>query len=189
MSTWVFGYGSLVSPASLGSTIGRLPERGRNFFAADCQGWQRRWNYGYLISPERYTGSEVSKIDTVVALGIVADTSAVMNGVLAAVSDAELARLDERERRYEQVDVTPQIVLLEGGDERLEIGRVVTYVPTEDPIADYLEARDRGTAGIEIRYWNLVKRAFADLLPGQRERFEALTRDPDIPVVDVSRIE
>ena len=87
MSTWVFGYGSLVSPVSLGSTIGRLPVRGRDFLAAELRGWERRWNYGYLIAPERYTGSEVSSIDTVVALGIVPAPSAVMNGVIASVSE------------------------------------------------------------------------------------------------------
>lgn len=189
MSTWVFGYGSLVSPVSLGSTIGRLPVRGENFVAADCRGWQRSWNYGYRFSPERYHGSEVSKIDTVVALGIASDPSAVMNGVIAAVSEDELASLDQREVRYEQVDVTSEISLLEGDVESFEIDRIVTYVPTPAPIADYVDARDRGTAGIEIRYWNLVTNAFNELLPGEGERFHALTLDPDIPVVDVSRIE
>jgi hypothetical protein len=163
--------------------------RGENFVAADCRGWQRSWNYGYRFLPERYHGSEVSNIDTVVALGIAADASAVMNGVIAAVSEDELERLDQREIRYEQVDVTSEITLLEGEVESLEIDRVVTYVPTPAPIADYLDARDRGTAGIEIRYWNLVNSAFHDLLPGEGERFQALTLEPDIPVVDVSRIE
>lgn len=189
VSTWVFGYGSLVSPVSLGSTIGRVPMRGKNFLGADCRGWERRWNYGYRFSPERYRGSDVSNIDTVVALGIVANSSAVMNGVIAAVSEAELAFLDQREVRYEQVDVTSEVTLLEGDVARLSIDRIVTYVPTEAPIADYLDARDRGTAGIEIRYWNLVNSAFHDLLPGEGERFQALTLDPDIPVVEVSRIE
>lgn len=189
VSTWVFGYGSLVSPISLGSTIGRLPLRGENFFAADCRGWERRWNYGYRFSPERYSGSDVSKIDTVVALGIVANSSAVMNGVIASVSAGELAFLDEREVRYEQVDVTSDVTLLDDDVANLEIDRVVTYVPTAAPMADYLDARDRGTAGIEIRYWNLVNTAFDELLPGEGERFRSLTLDPDIPVVDVSRIE
>ncbi|NBS30300.1 MAG: gamma-glutamylcyclotransferase [Actinobacteria bacterium] len=189
MSTWVFGYGSLVSPVSLGSTIGRLPQRGVDFLAAECRGWERRWNYGYLIDPTRYTGNEVSRIDTVVALGIAPVADAVMNGVIAAVSESELAYLDERERRYEQVDVTSSVALLEGEASNVSIDRVVTYVPTQGPITDYVEARDRGRAGIEIRYWNLVNNAFDELLPGAGDRFRSTTPEPDVPVVDVSRIE
>ena len=85
MSTWVLGYGSLVSPVSLGSTIGRLPQRGEDFLAAECRGWERRWNYGNVIDPTRYVGTEVSRIETVVALGITPSANAVMNGVIAAV--------------------------------------------------------------------------------------------------------
>ena len=189
VSTWVFGYGSLVSPVSLGSTIGRLPVRGRDFMAAELRGWERRWNYGYLIAPERYTGSEVSSIDTVVALGIVPALSAVMNGVIASVSDTELARLDRRERRYERVDVTDAVELLEGNAAEFEIDAVITYVPTDAPVADYVDGRDRGRAGIEVRYWDLVNTAYDDLLPGAGERFRASTPQPDVTVDDVSRID
>ena len=129
------------------------------FLAAELRGWERRWNYGYLISPERYTGSEVSSIDTVVALGIVLAPSAVMNGVIASVSDSELARLDKRERRYERVDVTDAVELLEGNAAEFEIDAVITYVPTDAPVADYVDGRDRGRAGIEVRYWDLVTTA------------------------------
>jgi len=185
----VFGYGSLVSPVSLGSTIGRLPVRGGDFLAAELRGWERRWNYGHLISPERYTGGEVSSIDTVVALGIVPAPSAVMNGVIASVSDSELARLDKRERRYERVDVTDAVELLEGNAAEFEIDAVITYVPADEPVAEYVDGRDRGRAGIEVRYWDLVNTAFDELLPGAGARFRASTPEPDVPVVDVSRIE
>ena len=66
---------------------------------------------------------------------------------------------------------------------------VITYVPTDAPVADYVDGRDRGRAGIEVRYWDLVNTAFDDLLPGAGERFRASTPEPDVPVVDVSRIE
>ncbi|MEC8017809.1 MAG: hypothetical protein VX160_02450, partial [Actinomycetota bacterium] len=70
-----------------------------------------------------------------------------------------------------------------------EIDAVITYVPTDAPVADYVDGRDRGRAGIEVRYWDLVNTAFDELLPGAGERFRASTFAPDVPVVDVSRIE
>jgi dephospho-CoA kinase len=112
-----------------------------------------------------------------------------MNGVIASVSDGELARLDKRERRYERVDVTGAVELLEGNAAEFEIDAVITYVPTDAPVADYVDSRDRGRAGIEVRYWDLVNTAFDELLPGAGERFRTSTPKPDVPVVDVSRIE
>ena len=93
LGVWLWLVGK---PGVAGFDDCRLPVRGCDFLAAELLGWERRWNYGYLISPERYTGSEVSSIDTVVALGIVPAPSVVMNGVIASVSDSELARLDKR---------------------------------------------------------------------------------------------
>ena len=45
--TWVFGYGSLVSPTSLATTIGRhvAPD---DVTVAHLHGYGRRWNYGSL---------------------------------------------------------------------------------------------------------------------------------------------
>ena len=188
-SVWVLGYGSLVSPVSLGGTIGRRPVRGVDFLAAECAGWERRWNYGYRLDPSRYTGSEVDRIDTVVALGIVPVDGASMNGVIARVTPDELARLDQRERDYEQVDVTEAVTVLDEHSSPHPVDTVITYVPTERPLAVYRDARDRGRAGIEIRYWNLVDGAFEALAPGHGDRYRTTTPSPDVPVVDVSRID
>lgn len=186
---WVFGYGSLVSPVSLGATLGREPVRGVDFIAAECAGWERRWNYGHTIDPSRYRGTEVDRIDTVVALGVVPVVGASMNGIITLVHADELVRLDARERHYDRVDVTDAVTLLEEATDGVGIDRVVTYVPRDEPLAVYRSARDRGRAGIEIRYWNLVDGAFDALAPGQGDRYRATTPAPDVPVVDVSRID
>ena len=45
--TWVFGYGSLVSSASMATTIGR-PVPDADIVVAHLDGYGRRWNYGSL---------------------------------------------------------------------------------------------------------------------------------------------
>lgn len=189
MNTWVFGYGSLVSPTSLGSTLGRSPERGVDFLAAECDGWERRWNYGHPMTGSTYSGADVDRIDTVIALGVASVSGACMNGIIALVNDDELERLDRRERNYDRVDVTDGVRLLESGPWDHDNDRVITYVPRQSALDIYTEARDRGRAGIEIRYWNLVNDAFDLLLPGEGDRYRATTPAPDVPVLDVSRVD
>ncbi|MDA3014730.1 MAG: gamma-glutamylcyclotransferase [Actinomycetota bacterium] len=189
MNTWVFGYGSLVSPTSLGYTLGRSPVRGVDFLAAECDGWERRWNYGHPMGGSTYSGADVDQIDTVIALGVAPVSDACMNGVIALVDGDELERLDRRERNYDRVDVTDGVRLLENGPWSGDVNRVVTYVPRPNALDIYADARERGRAGIEIRYWNLVNDAFDALLPGQGERYRSTTPAPDVPVLDVSRVD
>lgn len=183
-SIWVFGYGSLVSPTSLGGTLGRDPIRGVDFLAAECDGWERRWNYGMPVAEGALVGPDVDRIDVVVALGVTEVDGACMNGIVTLVHPDELIRLAARERNYDRVDVTDGVRLLEDGP---DVGRVVTYVPRQVALDIYLDGRDRGRAGIERRYWNLVDGAFDALLPGQGDRYRATTPPPDVPVVDANR--
>ncbi len=187
-SLWVFGYGSLVSPISLGSTIGRIPVRGVDFVAAECLGWERRWNYGIALQPGAVTGPQSDGLDVVVALGIVAAPQAWMNGILALLSAAELARLDLRERNYDRVDVTDLVRVLDVGEAMPEIHRAEVYVPRPHAVSVYQEARSVGRAAIERRYWDLVDGAFHDLAPGHGERYRDTTPAPDVPVLDVTRV-
>jgi len=186
-SVWVFSYGSLVSPSSLGGTLGRTPRRGVDFIAAECDGWERRWNYGMEVQPGTLVGSEVDRVDTLVALGITEVEGACMNGIITIVHAGELPGLDARERNYDRVDVTDAVRLLEDAPDALAIDTIVTYVPRQVALDRYLEARDRGRAGIERRYWNLVDGAFDVLLEGQGDRYRATTPAPDVPVVDANR--
>ena len=186
-SVWVFGYGSLVIPTSLGGTLGREPQRGIDFIAAECDGWERRWNYGIDVQPGSLVGADVDRIDTLVALGIVPVEGACMNGIITVVHADELPGLDARERNYDRVDVTEQVRLVEDAPGAASIDAVVTYVPREVALNRYLDGRDRGRAGIEQRYWDLVDGAFDALLPGQGDRYRATTPAPDVPVVDANR--
>jgi hypothetical protein len=178
----------LVSPISLGGTLGRTPARGRDFVVAELKGWSRRWNYGIRTQPGSLKGSDAARVSVLVALGIIEATEEWMNGVLALVHPEELRRLDARERNYDRVDVSDQIRVLEDGPFAEVIDRAVVYVPRQIAIDIFEEARSDGRAAIEQRYWDLVDGAFESLAPGHGERYRATTPAPTVPVLNVSRV-
>jgi cation transport regulator ChaC len=185
---WVFGYGSLVSPESFGLTLGRQLEWGIDVFVAELRGYGRRWNYGVMhtvgIGVDE-TGAATQH--TLVALGLVPSEDESVNGVIGWVSDAELVALDHRERHYDRVDVS-RLVAAEGAPDAL-LGRapVMVYVPRAEAIARYEHERDRGTAAIERRYWDLVDAAFAALGDEQHRRYHDTTPAPEVPVLELER--
>lgn len=177
---WIFGYGSLVSPASMATTIGRTVAP-TDVAVAHLDGYGRRWNYGslHLRGDWHHDGVEVTQ-GLVVSLGLVASDAESCNGVIVRVTAEELAMLDWRERDYERTDVSDMIRL--DGD---PIGdRVMTYVPRASAVERYEQARDHGRAGIRQSYWELVQGAFGELGDDHLERYAA-TQAPDIPVVDL----
>ncbi|MCB0967781.1 MAG: gamma-glutamylcyclotransferase [Ilumatobacter sp.] len=183
---WVFGYGSLVSPESFGHTLGRGFERGVDFHPAVLRGYGRRWNYGVMSFVGRSEEPDGSTREwSIVALGLEASSDETVNGVIGWVTDDELPSLDARERNYDRVDVTDltEVAVVPSPVE----GRIVTYVPQPAPIEYYRAARDRGEAAVEQRYWDLVDGAFADLGPGEQERYRTSTPPPDIPIVAMHR--
>jgi cation transport regulator ChaC len=179
--TWVFGYGSLVSPTSLASTIGRTvaPD---DIVAAHLHGYGRRWNYGslHLRGDWRHDDIDVQQ-GVVISLGLVPTESEHCNGVAVRVTDAELAQLDRRERDYSRTDVTD---LIEA--DLSPVGRrIVTYVPRTSAVERYEAARDERRAAIRRSYWDLVSQAFAEL-GGHHTATNATTPAPDVPVLEMS---
>ena len=133
-ATWVFGYGSLVSPESISWTIDRRPEFGIDVFPARLDGYGRRWNYGSIVLRGDWThqGARIEE-GVVISLGVVADEAEQCNGVVFAVTDDELAALDWRERDYRRVDVTaPAIAVDEGGCSGARSGREIGFPPSVD---------------------------------------------------------
>ena len=153
---FVFGYGSLVSPESAASTLGRPVDRASVPYAR-INGWKRAWNVGsdQHSHPERRfvrpDGSEYTGLTVV--LGLDEDPAATCDGAVFAVTEGELARLDVRERNYDRVDVTATVSWPGKPD-----GCVVnTYLPSavaQRRLADAL-ARQRPIA---------VRRAYRDLV-------------------------
>jgi dephospho-CoA kinase len=193
-STWVFGYGSLVDPRSLGRTLGRAVRPGADFIEAELGGWGRRWNYGvgHVAGSWQTADGRIVTDGVIIALGVVSAPDERTNGVIARVSDLELAALDERERDYDRVDVTDQVSVDGWAGEPVPEGslgdgdRIVTYVPRPSAIDRYVSARDAGRAGIRDTYWGLVDAAFAVLGADRLRMYRATTPDPDVPVVVVA---
>src|SRR5918993_3532304 len=81
-SMWVFGYGSLVDPASLGATLGRAVTPGVDFVEADLAGWGRRWNYGvgHVTGAWRRADGRLVEDGVLVALGRVPSAAEEVNG-------------------------------------------------------------------------------------------------------------
>ena len=188
--TWVFGYGSLVSPVSLAATIGRTIEP-HDLVVSHLSGYGRRWNYGsmHLRGDWHHDGVLVRR-GLVVSLGLVVADDETCNGVAVRVSDDELAKLDWRERDYERTDVTDSVVAdaaVTGTaiSDPFAGARVVTYVPRPSAIERYEQARDDRRAAIRRTYWNLVDEAFTRLGGDHPERYAA-TPAPDVPVADIS---
>lgn len=183
---WVFGYGSLVSPASFGKTLGRELRPGRDLFEAELAGFGRRWNYGVMHTAASWVDDDGRAHDrTIVALGVVPSADETINGVIGWVGADELPALDRRERTYDRVDVTPAVTTV--GDGAAFDSPVMVYVPRRAAIDHYEQARDAGTAAIEQRYWNLVDDAFRGLGPDQHARYHATTPAPDIPILPLAR--
>ncbi len=181
-SVWVFGYGSLASPASMARTIGRTPDRSTEVHAAHLAGFGRRWNYGSLqLRGDWHHGGARVRGGVVISLGLAVVDADQANGVIVRVTAAELAELDWRERDYERTDVTERITL----DDGAVSGRVVTYVPRPSAIERYERARDDGRAAVRRSYWDLVHQAFTDLGGDHLERFTR-TPPPDVPVADIT---
>ena len=182
-ATWVFGYGSLVSPTSMAATIGR-PVAAADTAIAHLDGYGRRWNYGSLhLRGDWHIDGTTVRRGLVVSLGLVPSDAETCNGVIVRVTADELAMLDWRERDYERTDVGDLI----RRDDGEATDAVWTYVPRASAVERYEQARDQGRAAVRRSYWELVDDAFADLGADHRRRYAA-TPAPDVPVVDIRQL-
>jgi cation transport regulator ChaC len=108
---FVFGYGSLANRESVALTLGHAVDRSA-FVPAELRGRRRAWNVGSDKDshPERTfrlaDGTEYDGLTVVLGL----EPGDRCAGVVFPVTVDDLVRLDVRERNYDRIDVTDDVV-------------------------------------------------------------------------------
>lgn len=174
MSSAIFAYGSLVSPASAAETLGRQATDVR-VEAAILRGWRRRFS---LVRDNRrcektFARAEDHSVpDHILALNVEPDPGGGSDvaGALIGVTEDELAKLDAREIRYERREVTGDVELEHG---RHGFDRVVTFTARPENL---MTVPPPGAVILDA-YEREVERAFDRLGPGRLDAYRATT-DP-----------
>lgn len=159
----VFAYGSLVDLASASLTLGRPVEQVR---PAHLHGWRRRFSTARdnRRSEKTFARAQDGWVPpTVLVLNLEPHPEPAgepVNGGLIEIGHDELARLDARELRYDRVDVTGsvQLVDVQGGVDPGP-GRVYAYAARTEHLAEQPPQDSVVLAG----YASAVEKAFATL--------------------------
>jgi hypothetical protein len=181
MKLAVFGYGSLVSRASIAETLGHeapapIPAR--------LAGWQRRWSvYRKNAAHEKvFERVDGEPFEHIVGLNIErapdAPESEWPNGALIELTEAELERLDGRELRYDRVEVDP-------GDAMAAEPHGLDHIYAFTAKEGHFAVETPPGSIIIASYVRACEAAFNELGPGTWERFLATTGEFPAPVVDV----
>jgi hypothetical protein len=117
------------------------------------------------------------------------DPGHAVDGALLPVDGDALARLDDRERQYERVDVRDDVVL-DGGAPPSPDGPIWAYVGRAPGRARVAAGR-AGTAAVAVQraYVELVEAAFAARGEDALARYRASTEPPPFPVLELARID
>ncbi|MDQ3759804.1 MAG: gamma-glutamylcyclotransferase [Actinomycetota bacterium] len=176
----VFGYGSLVSRASIAQTLGHeapapIPAR--------LAGWRRRWSiFRRNTAHEKvFERADGEPFEHVVGLNLERAPDAPEadwpNGAVIALTEEELGRLDLREVRYDRVDVTDGVRV---SAHTSQFDRVYAFIAKPGHFA----AETPPDSIVIASYVEACKAAFNELGPDAWELFEATTGEPPAPVVD-----
>lgn len=181
MPAAVFGYGSLVSPASFAETLGREPDR---VVPVRLHGWRRRWTVARDNRSAEKTFARPNgeippwiiglNIEAAAAEELSADEALAPNGALIGLSEAELERLDLREMRYRRVEVSDAF------DAAANFNRVFAYTAREE---HFYPTPPEGAVAM-APYLRAVEAAFRVLGEGEWDRFLKTTGLPPVELIE-----
>ena len=176
----VFGYGSLVSRASVAETLGHAAAPP---IPARLEGWRRRWSiYRVNTAHEKvFERVDGEPFEHVVGLNIEpagdAPAAGWPNGALIEMTQEDLMRLDRREVRYDRVEVDARAARTERPH---PFDRVYAFTAK----AGHFAPRTPPNAIIIASYVRACEAAFGELGGGAWEEFLATTGEFPAPVVD-----
>jgi len=181
----LFAYGSLVSARSAAETLGRPARsewRQSEAVSAELHGWRRRFSQARdnrTCEKTFAVDSDGSIPDFVLGLNVERTglPDDVVNGLLIEITDVELQRLDLRELRYEQVEISGSV---RSSATPAGFDRVLTY---QAKAANFAPAPPRG-AVILRSYADAVETAFAALDPDELTAYRKSTGPPPVELVD-----
>lgn len=177
MPEWVFGYGSLASPAEA-HAVSDLGEPA----AVELRGFSRAWNVAmWNPAPENVAKHYVDPATGerpeifVAFLNAIRAPLRAMNGVIIPVDHETVERFDSREANYSRIDVTD-------GIDPCPRGRVWIYTATDAGLERYrVGARDRNVF-VSREYHAYCRNAFAQRGGDQLRRYEETTSTPGCPL-------
>jgi hypothetical protein len=177
---YVFGYGSLLDPGSMATTLSGEHAVLSGPTAATLRGYRRAWNVAVPSGPgERrplVDGAGTPYRGHVVSLGL-EPADAACRGAVYGVTAAGLVRLDARELRYDRIEVTADV---DGpGD-----APVWTYRPQPEVVRRYARLRAAGQIVVTREYLRLVEDGMTGLGADALAAYRAEPL-PDCPVVDL----
>jgi hypothetical protein len=175
----VFGYGSLVSPASVAETLGHdaappLPAR--------LAGWRRRWSLARdnAHAEKGFETIEGDGFDYCLGLNLERASDAAEdawpNGALVEMTEAEIERMDLRELRYDRVDVTADVRC----EEEPGFATVFAYTAKRENFAPHPPPR----AVVLASYLRACEAAFEALGPDELAAFARTTEPVPVRVVE-----
>ncbi len=185
----IFGYGSLVARESIAATLGREVAP---LIPATLIGWRRRWSLvrDNTRSEKGFapTDPTTEPFDWCLGLNLEPVDGEWVNGALIALEEGELALLDQREVRYDRVEVTAHLSRTsptERDNARLRaFAEVVAYVARNEHFAPIPPPRSVVVAS----YLAACEAAFAALGADELERFRESTGPPPAPVVEATLV-
>ena len=167
--TALFGYGSLMSVASVERTLGR--RYSGPFVMAGVLGWRRGWDIA--MPNQTYSardGDAAYRPQHILYLNVRPDAGTLLNGVVFVVNKEELSGFDCREWSYSRHTVNDQ---LQGV--RVVGGRVDMYVAKPEYVLR--DVRSPRIAAIRASYLRILETGLADLGSAHRAGYLA-SSDP-----------
>ena len=170
MTSYLFGYGSLMNAVSAGRLLGRRLSPAE-LVPAWLDGYVRTWSLKERVFSER-----LQRTVTAAFLDVAPDAGTACNGVLLEVSDTQMERARKREKNYDAVDVTSRIRGAGGGI----AGTVITFVARPE----FRTHGEEDDVWVLRRYVEMIDRACVALGDDFRRAFAASTRSHAYAVLD-----